>query len=66
MAFLKGLDPVKDEHMICCNGGRREVFAVENQKNRDNRPLAATSSCNLLFIKLWAATLRIPEMEKAC
>ena len=29
-----------------------------------NRPLAATSSCDLLFIKLWAATLRMPEMEK--
>ena len=29
-----------------------------------NRPLAATSSCDLLFIRLWAATLRMPEMEK--
>ena len=31
-----------------------------------NRPFAAKPSRDLLFIKLWAATLRIPEMEKAC
>ena len=31
-----------------------------------NRPFAAKLSPDLLFIKLWAATLRIPEMEKAC
>ena len=30
-----------------------------------NRPLAATSSCDVIFIKLWATTLRMPEMEKA-
>ena len=30
-----------------------------------NRPFAAKPSRDLLFIKLWAATLRIPEMEKA-
>ena len=29
-----------------------------------NRPLAAKPSRDLLFIKLWAATLRMPEMEK--
>ena len=32
----------------------------------ENRPFAAKPSCDLLFIKLWAATLRMPEMEKAC
>ena len=31
-----------------------------------NRPFAAKPSRGLLFIKLWAATLRMPEMEKAC
>ena len=31
-----------------------------------NRPFAAKPSRDLLFIKLWAATLRMPEMEKAC
>ena len=31
-----------------------------------NRPFAAKPSPYLLFIKLWAATLRMPEMEKAC
>ena len=31
-----------------------------------NRPFAAKPSHDLLFIKLWAATLRMPEMEKAC
>ena len=31
-----------------------------------NRPFAAKPSRNQLFIKLWAATLRMPEMEKAC
>ena len=30
-----------------------------------NRPLAATSSRDVIFIKLWATTLRMPEMEKA-
>ena len=30
-----------------------------------NRPLAAKPSRDLLFIKLWAALLRMPEMEKA-
>jgi len=30
------------------------------------RPFAAKPSCDLLFIKVWAATLRMPEMEKAC
>ena len=32
----------------------------------DNRPFAAKTSRDLLFIKLWAATLRIPEIEKTC
>ena len=32
----------------------------------NNRPFAAKPSRDLLFIKLWDATLRIPEMEKAC
>ena len=27
---------------------------------------AAKALRDLLFIKLWAATLRMPEMEKAC
>ena len=31
-----------------------------------NRPLAAKPSRALFFIKLWAATLTMPEMEKAC
>ena len=31
-----------------------------------NRPFAAKPSRDLLFIKLWAATLRMPEIEKAC
>ena len=31
-----------------------------------NRPFVAKPSRDLLFIKLWAATLRMPEMEKAC
>ena len=30
------------------------------------RPFGAKPSPDLLFIKLWAATLRMPEMEKAC
>ena len=30
----------------------------------NNRPLAEKPSHELLFIKLWAATLRMPEMEK--
>ena len=29
-----------------------------------NRPFAATSSRDVIFIKLWATTLRMPEMEK--
>ena len=32
----------------------------------NNRPFAAKPSRDLLFVKLWAATLRMPEMEKAC
>ena len=31
-----------------------------------NRPFAAKPSRDLLFIKLWATTLRMLEMEKAC
>ena len=31
-----------------------------------NRPFAAKPSRDLLFIKLWVATLTMPEMEKAC
>jgi len=31
-----------------------------------NRPFATKLSHNLLFIKLWAETLTMPEMEKAC
>ena len=34
--------------------------------NLSNRPFAAKPSRDLLFIKLWATTLRMPEMEKAC
>ena len=30
------------------------------------RPFGAKPSPDLLFTKLWAATLRMPEMEKAC
>ena len=32
----------------------------------NNRPFAAKPSRDLLFIKLWATALKIPEMEKAC
>ena len=31
-----------------------------------NRPFAAKPPCDLLFIKLWATTLQMPELEKAC
>ena len=30
------------------------------------RPFAAKPSRDLLFIKLWAIALKMPEMEKAC
>ena len=36
------------------------------QVNFTNRPFAAKPSRDLLFVQLWAATLRMPEMEKAC
>ena len=39
---------------------------VQNQEHEYNRPFAAKPSRDLLFIKLWATTLRMPEMEKAC
>ena len=31
-----------------------------------NTPFAAKPSWDLLFIKLWAVALKMPEMEKAC
>ena len=34
--------------------------------NEANRPFAAKPSRDLLFIKLWAIALKMPEMEKAC
>ena len=37
-----------------------------NRATLANRPFAAKPSLDLLFIKLWAATLRMPEMENAC
>ena len=40
------------EHLVCNGGG--------------NRPLAGKPSHDLLFIKLWAATLRMPEIQRAC
>ena len=41
-------------------------FCLDVGNREDGRPFAAKPSRDLLFIKLWAATLRIPEMEKAC
>ena len=41
-------------------------FPGTGELTRVNRPFAAKPSRDLLFIKLWAATLRMPEMEKAC
>ena len=32
---------------------------------RLNRPFAAKPARDLLFIKLWAATLRMPDIEKS-
>ena len=46
------------ERGIRCN---EQLFSVVA-----NRPFAAKPSCDLLFVKLWAATLRMPGMEKAC
>ena len=54
---------------------RRDVLHRHNTRNKGNfrlprvnrnRPFAAKPSRDLLFAKLWAATLRMPEMEKAC
>jgi len=50
---------------LCC------VLELDNNNCRNgfrqiNKPFAAKPSLDLLFIKLWAATLRTPEMEKAC
>ena len=39
---------------------------VMSNQEHDNRPFAAKLSRDLLFIILWAATLGMPEMEKAC
>ena len=46
----------KDQHMGVTGIKLKGAF---------NRPLAATSSRDVIFIKLWATTLRMPEMEKA-
>ena len=46
---------------------KQEKLLINKQPTKlINRPLAAKPSRDLLFIKLWAATLRMPEMEKAC
>ena len=45
---------------------QRFVSAKRLTRYFSNRPFAAEPSRDLLFIKLWAATLRMPEMEKAC
>ena len=37
-----------------------------NSEMAADRPFATKPSHDLLFIKLWAASLRMPEMEKAC
>ena len=44
----------------------KEFFFFYLFFKRNNRPFAAKPSRDLLFIKLWAATSRMPEMEKAC
>ena len=36
------------------------------RRSRINRPFAAKPSRDPLFRKLWAITLKMPEMEKAC
>ena len=45
-----------------CNGLYKQIAGMKT----NNRPFAAKPSRDLLFIKLWAATLRMPDMEKAC
>ena len=40
-------------------------FVYQEYDYRPNRPFAATSSRDVIFIKLWAITLRMPEMENA-
>ena len=47
-------------------GARAKKSTKQGVVERTNRPLAAKPSRDLLFIKLWAATLRMPEMEKSC
>ena len=42
-----------------------DLFQVWHTNESRNRSFAAKPSCDLLFIKLWAATLRMSEMEKA-
>ena len=55
---------------VMCRAGKRPeitvtLMAFTHYRTRiRNRPLAAKPSRDLLFIKLWAATLRMPEMEK--
>ena len=41
-------------------------MATKVTVSKFNRPFAAKPSRDLLFIKLWAATLRMPAMAKAC
>ena len=44
---------------------RYELFVIGYPRDlHANRPFAA-KPCDLLFIKLWAASLRMPEMEKS-
>ena len=50
--------------LICTLNSNSSYFI--SQECFLNRPFAAKPSRDLLFIKLWAATLRMPEMEKAC
>ena len=49
----------------CCSHKRFMTLWFE-MKMYSNRLFAAKPSCDLLFIKLWAATLRMLKMEKAC
>ena len=45
-----------------------QLLAVDEMQTTTlsyNGPFVAKPSCDLLFIKLWAATLQMPELENA-
>ena len=44
----------------------QRIDELERSGSIFNRSFAAKPSHDLLFLKLWAATLRMPEMQKAC